>query len=322
MEAQPPLNHALRSPLNIGNEDRPPSMPLPPPHLLHPPPSHPHARPPPHAPFQMPYHTDNNQNPPPSFLQQRPPPSHFFGPPPPIPRPPPPPMPQRPSPPRIHHALPTAVMVGGVLVPVDRPLPLALRSDGVDRSGLGPRGSKMGPPPLMASLLGEPPKLPRPGTVKEPFVPRHAASLHRPGTPGLSLPLLGRVKEPLNLPLPPHSPTSSTPSPSTPNSPAVDNLPARLPANSSSLQKPPASPPGQNRNQSSHPVPLLNLPSSRPFMLSGHIAQRPLLRGRAPPRQFNQDRPMGGFRGGKRSGPPFTGGPFHSEKRPFLHPRY
>ncbi|XP_031708845.1 regulation of nuclear pre-mRNA domain-containing protein 2 isoform X1 [Anarrhichthys ocellatus] len=311
MEA--PSTHAIPSPLNIGTKDMTPSMPLPPPHLLllpphlHPPLSHPHAHPPPQAPFQMPYHTDNIQTPPPSLLHQHPPPpSHFFGPPPPIPRPPPPPMPQRPSPPSTHHAVPTAVMVGGVLVPVDRPL--SVRPEGVDRSGLGPRGSKMGPPPLMGSLLGEPPKLPRPGTVKETFVPRHAPPLHRPGTPGVPLPLLGRVKEPLNLPLPPHSPTSSTPSPSTPNSPAVDTLPT--------------SPPAQPRKQTSNPVPLLNLPSPRPPMLSVPIPQRPLLRGRNPSQQFNQDRPMGGYRGGKRSGPPYTGGPFHSQKRPFRPPRY
>lgn len=323
MEAQPPSTHAIPSPLNIGNKDMSPSMSLPPPHLLlphlHPPPPHPHAHPPPQSPFQMPYHTDNIQAPPPSLLHQHPPPpSHFFGPPPPIPRPPPPPGPQRPSPPPTHHSVPSAVMVGGVLVPVDRPLlhPLSLRLEGVDRSRGGPRGSKMGPPPLMGSLLGEPPRLPRPGTVKEPFVPRHALPHHRPGTPGVPLPLLGRVKEPLNLPLLPRSPTPSTPSPSTPNSPAIDALPAK----SASLQKPPPSPPAQPRDQTSHPVPLLNLPSPRPPILSG--PQRPLLRGRTPSQQFNQERPMGGFRGGKRSGPPFTGGPFASQKRPFLPPRY
>ncbi|GAA6220618.1 regulation of nuclear pre-mRNA domain-containing protein 2-like isoform X1 [Lates japonicus] len=330
MEAQPPSPHAVPPPLNIGpggTEDMNPSMPPPHPQLLlpphlHPPPSHPHLHPPPQ--FQMPYHTENIQTPPPSHLHQHPPPtSPFFSGPPPIPRPPPPPVPQRPSPPPTHPAVPTAVMVGGVLVPVDRPLtlPPPIRPEGAERGGVGPRGHKVAPPPLMTSLLGEPP---RPGTVKEPFVPRHAPPLHRPGTPGVPPPLLGRVKEPMNLPLPSPSPspTSSTPSPSTPNSPAIDSAPARLPAQSSAppLQKPPTSPPAPPRSQPSNPVPLLNLPTPRPPILSVPISQRPLLRGRNP---SQQDLPMGGFRGGKRPGPPFTGGPFHhGQKRPFLPPRY
>ncbi|XP_076592604.1 regulation of nuclear pre-mRNA domain-containing protein 2 isoform X1 [Chaetodon auriga] len=332
MEAQPPSPHDVPPPLNIGqggNEDMTPSMPPHPPHLLlphlHPPPSHPLSHPP-QSPFQMPYHTDNMQTPPPSLLHQHPhPTSPLFGGPPPIPRPPPPPVPQRPSPPPTHSAVPSAVMVGGVLVPIDRPLsfPPPLRPESTDRGGVGPRGSKVGPPPLMSSLLGEPPKLPRPGTVKEPFVPRHAAPLHRPGNPGVPLPLLGRVKEPLNLPLPSPSPTSSTTSPSTPSSPAVDTAPTRLTAQSNvpPLHKPPTSPPAQPRNQTSNPVPLLNLPSPRPPILSVPIPQRPLLPGRNPSQHLSQDLPFGGFRGGKRPGPPFTGGPFHA-KRPFLPPRY
>ncbi|XP_054869640.1 regulation of nuclear pre-mRNA domain-containing protein 2 isoform X3 [Amphiprion ocellaris] len=306
LEAPPPSPHLPPPPL----EDMAVSMP-PPPHLLLPPP-HLHSLslpPPPQTPFHMPYHPDTL---PPSHLHP-PPTSQFFGAPPPIPRPPPPP--QRLSPPPPHGSVPSAVMVGGVLVPVDRPLtlPPPIRPEGADRGSA--RGGKAVPPPLMASLLGEPPKLPRPGTVKEPFVPRHALPLHRPGTPGVPPPLLGRVKEPLNLPLPPTSPspTSSTPSPSTPNSPAVDAPPNR------SLTQPPASPPGgqQPRNQTSNPVPLLNLPTTRPPILS---SQRPLLRGRTPSQQ--QDHHMGGFRGGKRSGPPFAGSPFHAQKRPFLPPRY
>nr|XP_020473229.1 regulation of nuclear pre-mRNA domain-containing protein 2 isoform X2 [Monopterus albus] len=332
MEAQPPSPHAVPPPLNIGQavtEDMTPTMPPPHPHLLlphlHPPPSHPHPHPPPQAQFQMPYHTENIQTPPPSLLPQHPPPtSPFFSVSPTIPPPPPPPVPQRPSPPPAHSALPSAVMVGGVLVPVDRPLslPPPIRPEGAERGGVGLRGNKVTPPPLMTSLLGDPPKLPRPGTVKEPFVPRHAPPLHRPGAPGVPPPLLGRVKEPLNLPLPSPSPspTSSTTSPSTPNSPAVDAAPARLPAQSAAppLQKPSASPPAQPRSQT--PVPLLNLPSPRPPILSVPIPQRPLLRGRTPSQQLNQDLRIGGFRGGKRSGPPFTGGPF--QKRPFLPPRY
>uniref|UniRef100_A0A1A7YMB3 Regulation of nuclear pre-mRNA domain-containing protein 2 n=2 Tax=Iconisemion striatum TaxID=60296 RepID=A0A1A7YMB3_9TELE len=318
LEAPPLSPHVGPPPLNMvqgGAEDMLSSMPPlplpppppPPPHLLlphlHPPPSLPL----PHLPqtvFQMPYHPDNIQTPPPSHLLQHPPlpTPPFFGPPLSIPRLPPPSSLQRLSPPPTHPAVPSAVMVGGVLVPVDpsRSLPPPMKPDCAERGGMGPRGRKITPPPLMPSLLGEPPRLPRPGTVKEPFVPRHTPPLHRPGTPGVPPPLLGRVKEPLIPSLP--SPTSSTTSPTTPNSPAGDSAPS----------KPPVSPPPQ-----SHPVPLLNLPSPRPPILSTPIPQRPLLRGRSP----SQDLPRGGgFRRGKRPGPPFTGGPF--QKRPFLPPRY
>ncbi|XP_041650451.1 regulation of nuclear pre-mRNA domain-containing protein 2 isoform X2 [Cheilinus undulatus] len=315
MEAQSSSPDDPAPPMNT--EDMTPNMPPPLPHLLlaHPPP----------PPFPMPYHTDSLQSPPPSLLHHPPPTSPFFAVPPPIPRPPPPPMPQRLSPPPSHAVVPSAVMVGGVLVPVDRSLtlPLPVRPEGAERGGLAPRGGKVGPPPLMPSLLGEPPKLLRPGTVKEPFSPRHAPPLLRlPGNPGVPLPLLGRVKEPLNLPLPSPSPspTSSTPSPSTPNSPAVDTVPSRLPA--PSLHKPPASPPAQSRNQAPNPVPLLNLPTTRPPILSAPIPQRPLLRGRTPSQHHNQDRQTGRFRGGKRAGGPYTGGPFHAQKRPFFPPRY
>ncbi|CAJ1062340.1 regulation of nuclear pre-mRNA domain-containing protein 2 isoform X1 [Xyrichtys novacula] len=330
MEAHPVSPNAVPPPRNIGQgaaDDINPTMP--PPHLLlphlHPPPSLSHPPPPPpQAQFQMPYHTDM-QTPPPSLLHQLPPPtSPFFSTPPPIPRPPPPPIPQGLSPPPTHPPVPSAVMVGGVLVPVDRPLslPLPVRPEG-ERGGVGPRGNKLGPPPRMSSLLGEPPKHLRPGTVKEPFSPRHAPPLLRPGVP---LPLLGRVKEPLNLPLPPlsPSPTSSTASPSTPTSPAVDTVPSRLSAQSSAppLHKTPASPPAQPRNQTCNPVPLLALPTTRPPILSNPIQQRPLMRGRNHSQHRNQDLHSGGFRGGKRAGPPFTGGPFHAQKRPFLPPRY
>ncbi|XP_030604751.1 regulation of nuclear pre-mRNA domain-containing protein 2 isoform X2 [Archocentrus centrarchus] len=330
--AQSPSPQVIPPPLNIGpggTEDMTSSMPPPPPHLLmpphlHPPPPLPHPHPTPQTQFQLPYHTENMQTPLPSHLHQVPPPtSPFFSTPPAIPRPPPPPLPPRHSPPPTHPAVPSAVMVGGVMVPADRPLPLppSVRTDGTERSGIGPRGGKVAPPPLMSSLLGEPPKPSRPGTVKEPFVLCHAPPLHRPGTPGVPPPLLGRVKEPLNLPLPSPSPTSSATSPSTPNSPAVDTAPSRSLTQSTALplQKPPASPPAQPRNQTPNPVPLLTLPSPRPPILSVPIPQRPLLRGRNPSQQHNQDLP---FRGGKRAGPPFTGGPLHPQKRPFLPPRY
>ncbi|TWW79069.1 Regulation of nuclear pre-mRNA domain-containing protein 2 [Takifugu flavidus] len=279
-----------------------------------PPPSPAPSTPPGH--FQMPYHTEGM---PPSLLLQHPPTSPCFGTPPPIPRPPPPPMSQLPPP--THPAVPSAVMVGGVLVPVDHPssLPHPMRPDAMDRGGVGHRGGKAGPLPLMSSLLGEPPKMPRPGTVKEHYMPRHAAPLHRPGAPAVPLPLLGRVKEPLQPPLVPPSPTSSTTSPSTPNSPAVDAISSRLTA--PPLLNPPTSPPSQPHNQASGPVPLLDLPS-RPPILSLPMSQRPMLRGRPPSQQHNRDHPRGGMRGGKRSGPPFAGGPFPSHKRPYLPPRY
>eukprot|EP00066_Takifugu_rubripes_P026107 XP_011615373.1 PREDICTED: regulation of nuclear pre-mRNA domain-containing protein 2 [Takifugu rubripes] len=318
MEAQPLSPHARPPPLGIsqgGPKDSAPPMPPPPPILLphlHPPP----PLPPPPGHFQMPYHTEGM---PPSLRLQHPPTSPCFGTPPPIPRPPPPPMSQLPPP--THPAVPSAVMVGGVLVPVDHPssLPPPMRPDAMDRGGVGHRGGKAGPLPLMSSLLGEPPKMPRPGTVKEHYMPRHVAPLHRPGAPTVPLPLLGRVKEPLQPPLVPPSPTSSTTSPSTPNSPAVDAISSRLTA--PPLLNPPTSPPSQPHNQASGPVPLLDLPS-RPPILSLPMSQRPMLRGRPPSQQHNRDHPRGGMRGGKRSGPPFAGGPFPSHKRPYLPPRY
>lgn len=322
LETRPPSSHAIPPPPNLGQRgigDTIPSMPPPPPpplpHLLvphlHPPPPLPLPHPlPPQTHFQMPYHTENIQTPPPSHLQHHPT-SPYFGVPPPIPHPPPPPPLQRPSPPPTRAVMPSAVMVGGVLVPLDPvpSIPPPMKPEVAERGGMGPRGSKVTPPPLMSSLLGEPAKLPRPGTVKEPFVPRHTPPLHRPGTPGVPPPLLGRVKEPLILPhpSPSPSPTSSSASPPTPNSPAGDSAPGN----------PPASPPAQPLNKTPHPVPLLNLPTPRPPILSTPISQRPLLRGQSMP----QDHLFrGGFRRGKRYGPRFTGGPF--QKRPFLPPRY
>ncbi|KAK5599876.1 hypothetical protein CRENBAI_014475 [Crenichthys baileyi] len=325
LEGQPPSTQVLPPPINMGQggaEDMNPSMlpppPPPPPHHvphLHPPPSLPLPLPlpPPQTPFPMPYHTENIQTPPPSLFQPHlHPSSPFFTTAPPIPRLPPPPSMHRLSPPPPLPGLPHTVMVGGMLVPVDHTLslPPSVRPEGAERGRMGPRGRKVTPPPLMSSLLGDPPKLPRTGTVKEPLIPRHTPPLHRPGTPGVPPPLLGRVKEPLALPLPSPSPspTSSTPSPSTPNSPAGD----------STLSKPPTSPAAQPHNPSSNPVPLLNLPTSRPPILSTPMQQRPPLRGRS----LSQDHPRGGFRGGKRAGPPFLGGPFHAQKRPYLPPRY
>lgn len=163
--------------------------------------------------------------------------------------------------------------------------------------------------------------MPRPGTVKEHFAPRHAPPLHRPGTPGAPPPLLGRVKDGINLP--PPSPSSSTPP-----SPSGDPLLPRPQA--SPLQHPPASPPAQprhpNPNHPHRPSPsLLRLPSPNPRPSINSIPQRPLLHPRGPPvhPHLNREPPM--FRGGKRPGPPFggaRGGPFYPPKRPFLPPRY
>ncbi|XP_046870417.1 regulation of nuclear pre-mRNA domain-containing protein 2 isoform X2 [Hypomesus transpacificus] len=329
-EVQPPSPthpHGVPPPVNASPDTCPIMPPLPPPHLL--PPhhtllGHPHPLAQPPSQFQMTYHGgDNPQNHPPHLHQHPPPPSPFFSSPPlPIPRPPPPPMPQAPPHNRNFPGPPSAVMVGGVLVPVDRPLPLPppSRPDGADRGGIGgPRGGKGGPVPLMLSLLGEPPKLPRSGTVKEHFTPRHAPPLHRPGTPGAPPPLLGRVKEGLNIT--PPSPTSS----STPPPPSPSGDPPRPQA--PSLQRPPTSPPAVPRNprRPSPPVSLLRLPnpSPRPPILPSPMGQRPLLRARGPPTPPNHDPHM--FRGVKRPGPPFgrgQGGPFHPPKRPFLPPRY
>ncbi|KAJ8005057.1 hypothetical protein DPEC_G00142710 [Dallia pectoralis] len=202
-------------------------MPLPPPHHHLPPhpnpPSHPHPHP--HGPppqFQMPpYHGESPQGHLPSHLHHHPPP-FFSSPPPPMPRPPPPPMPQPPQPPR-NFLPPSAVMVGGVLVPIDRqlPIPPQVHSDGgSDRGGLGggQRGGKGGPPPLMLSLLGEPPKMPRPGTA----------------TPYLSAPKHLRFSA-LQLALPDSHGTPTAlrpPSPSCvcpPPSPALPSSPSRFP---------------------------------------------------------------------------------------------
>nr|XP_061789000.1 regulation of nuclear pre-mRNA domain-containing protein 2-like [Nerophis lumbriciformis] len=296
MEAHSASPHAVPKPLSIGlggSVDMPPTVP-PPHHLLaHPPPPPPLPHPlppppPPQNPFQMLYHAEGLQAPPPSHLLH-PPLPHFFSAPPTIPRPPPPPMS-----PTLSPSLPPVVMAGGLLVPVDR-----MQGGHAPETG-GHRGNRSSPRPLL-SLLGDPPKLPRPGTVKEPFSVHHTPPIHRPGAPGAPPPLLGRVKEHPTV----HPPATS---PTTPNSPAVPSTPAP--------GQPPASPPSQPRNQPPSPVPLLALPTQRPPLLAspqrGHLS-----------RHFNQDNQGGGrFRGNKRAGPPFAGGPFHGQKRSFQPPRF
>ncbi|XP_061675220.1 regulation of nuclear pre-mRNA domain-containing protein 2 isoform X2 [Syngnathoides biaculeatus] len=311
MEAHSNPPHPMPPPLSIGqggSGDMPPTVP-PPHHLLAhppPPPTLPHPvppPPPPQIPFQMLYHTESLQTPPPSHLLLPPPPSpHFFGSPPTIPRPPPPPMS-----PTLSPSLPPPVMVGGLLVPVDRMQagPPPGRHDSAERGG--PRGNGSSPRPLM-SLLGDPPQLPRPGTVKEPFPAHNTPPIHRPGAPGVPPPLLGRVKESPSLHPPPTSP-------STPNSPAMDGAPARaLTQTAAPAGQNLVSPPSQPRSQPPSPVPLLALPTQRPPLLFGNQ------RGHHS-RHFSPDHQGGGrFRGNKRPGPPFAGGPFPGQKRPFQPP--
>ncbi|XP_036394718.1 regulation of nuclear pre-mRNA domain-containing protein 2-like [Megalops cyprinoides] len=344
MEGPPPP--ALGPPPSLGLPPRPsnPALPsqgssdelggsaLPPPpsHLL---PSHPHL-PPGQFQFEERAHMaypgeDPHSRPHP--LPHPPPSSFFSSPPPPIPQPPPPPIPQPPPPPQDFLSPPSAVMVGGVLVPVDRVLPFPpSRPDGGERGG-GAGSSTAGssgvsgagnpnphcPPPLMSSLLGDPP-LPRLGTVKDHFTPRHAPPLHRPGTPGVPPPLLGRVREGPSPP-PASSASSAPPSPSG-DPPPLLLPPNRHPAPAAPLQqnqRPPTSPPAQSRNHRRPPSPLslLRLPSPtpRPHLRPPHPAalpQRQFLRGRPPhplrPPQFDRDPP---FLGGKRPGPPFSGSP-------------
>ncbi|KPP67215.1 hypothetical protein Z043_114217, partial [Scleropages formosus] len=277
-------------------------------------------------------------------------------PPPPIPQPPPPPIPQPPHPPRDFLSPPSAVMVGGVLVPVDRPLPFPpSRPDGGERGGANSSSSNTGstslsgagnpsnphcPPPLMSSVLGDPPpfkETARPGAVKENFSLSHAPPLHRPAS-GPPPPLLGRVQD---GPSPPPSSSASSAPPSPSGDPPSLLTQNRHPTPSvQQSQRPPGSPPSQSRNhrRPSSPVSLMRLPmpGPRPHIRppNPHTQPAPL-----PQRQFLRSRPLHPhtlrhppfereplFHGGKRPGPPFSGGagggPFYPPKRPFLPPRY
>ncbi|KAM9806073.1 regulation of nuclear pre-mRNA domain-containing protein 2-like isoform X2 [Syngnathus typhle] len=313
MEAHSASPHTVPTPLGAGQggggDMPPPAMPLPHHLLAHPSVPHPVRHPlptlpPPQIPFQMLYHAESLQTPPPSHLLHPPLPSpHFFSAPPTIPQPPPPPMS-----PTLSPSLPPGIMVGGLCLPVDRMQAGPGRHDGAERGG--PRGNRPSPRPLL-SLLGEPPKAPRPGTVKESFGAHHTPPIHRPGAPGAPPPLLGRVKEPPNVQPPPTSP-------STPPPPAADGTPARCPAGLPLRHNAPASPSGQPLNHPPSPVPLLALPTQRPPLLSN--PHRPPQRGQHS-RHFNEQG-GGRFRGNKRPGPPFAGGPFHGPKRPFQPPRY
>ncbi|XP_030641415.1 regulation of nuclear pre-mRNA domain-containing protein 2 [Chanos chanos] len=277
-----------------------------------------HARPQPHPlppPAQYPpsYTTENSHTH--SVPQQHPPPPSSFFPSslPPIPQPPPPPIPQPPPPPREILSPTTSVMVGGVLVPIDRVLPYPpsnTRSEGGDRV---PGGTAA---PNAPGFKDAPP---RPGTVKEHFAPRHAPPLHRPGAPGVPPPLLGRARDGPSPP-PPAS-TSSAATSSAPPSPSAEALPllpspSRLPTGVQS-QRPPAGasvrPPA--------PQSLLRLPTTRPALRSP-LPQRPFLRSPVRHPTLNRE-PL--LPGAKRPGPAFTpgqAGSFHPPKRPYLPPRY
>ncbi|XP_064204748.1 LOW QUALITY PROTEIN: regulation of nuclear pre-mRNA domain-containing protein 2a [Anguilla rostrata] len=166
---------------------------------------------------------------------QRPriPPSDFFSsPPPPIPPPPPPPIPQLPPPPKDFLAPPSSVMVGGVLVPVERPL-----SQPPPRGGEG-EANPTTPPALFKDL-------PHHGGVKDHFPSRQAPSLHRPPSS-----MLGRVRDG------PSPPPSSLALPS----PPLDRAHHQL------NQRPPGSPPptgGLPPQSCASPTPITD-PSSAP----------------------------------------------------------
>ncbi|KAL4636176.1 regulation of nuclear pre-mRNA domain-containing protein 2 [Arapaima gigas] len=325
----------------------------PPPHLL---PPHPHI-PPTQFQFEerplMPFPGEDHHSR--SHPHQNPPPASFFSsPPPPIPQPPPPPIP--PHPPRDFLSPPSAVMVGGVLVPVDRALPFPpTRPDGAERGGASSSGNTGGssslggagnpsnpccPPPLMSSLLGDPPYKDKthPGAVKENFSLSHVPPLHRPGTSGAPPPLLGSVQD---GPSPPPSSSASSAPPSPSGDPPSLLSQNRHPTPSvQQSQRPPGSPPPQSRNhrRPSSPVSLMHLPSPgpRPHLRPLHphpqttpVPQRQFLRGRPPHPHALRHPPFEReplFHGGKRPGPPFSGGagggPFYPPKRPFLPPRY
>ncbi len=299
MEAPPPHHPASRSHKNSEELGLVPPLPLP----LPPPPPLPAHLPPP---LQYPPPPYPNQDPirPPHGIPQHHPPPLFF--PPsihPIPSPLPP-IPQTSPPSRdFPHSSKSTVMVGGVLVPIDRVLPYPPANfppDGAGHGGSGGNAPPRGGKHQLSSLLGDPP---RPGTVKEQFVLRHTPPLHRPGTPGAPPPLLGRLREGPS----PTPPSPSTPTTPTPSSPAGEphphlSIPNRLPLHT----------PNQRPHHPSSPPPLLQLPNQH-----HHARRSPQFpRGSLPlnrePLVSGSKRPVGGF----------ASGPFNPPKRPFLPPRY
>ncbi|KAI7806697.1 putative regulation of nuclear pre-mRNA domain-containing protein 2 [Triplophysa rosa] len=273
------------------------------------PPLPPHPPPPTHLPPSLQY-------PPPPYANEdpiRPPLTHaihqhhppFFSSPsiPLIPPPPPPPIPQAPPPPRDFPLSPTStVMVGGILVPIDRVLPFPphnLRQEGMER-GVGSSGSVLsrGNKSQLSSLLGEPP---RPGTVKEQFSLHHAPPLHRPGTPGVPPPLLGRIREGPTPPSPSTPTTPTLPSPAGEPRPLL-SIPSRQSVNT----------PNQRPRRPSSPQPFLHFPNQHRTFRSPHFS-------RGTPSSLNRDSLQPGA---KRPAAGFGGGPFNTPKRPFMPPRY
>ncbi|XP_051999754.1 LOW QUALITY PROTEIN: regulation of nuclear pre-mRNA domain-containing protein 2-like [Xyrauchen texanus] len=255
-----------------------------------------------------PYANENPTRPSHAIPQHHPPPPFF--PPPSLPHVPPPlpPMPQAPHPPRDFPLSPTStVMVGGILVPIDRILPYPpanLRPDGVGLGLVnGGSASQRGSKPQLPSLLGEPP---RPGTLKEQFTLLHAPPFHRPGTPGVPPPLLGRVRE---------GPSPTPPSPSTPTTPNPSPL-----GEPRSLLSIPNRPPSNNPNQRARRP---SSPQSLPHLPNQHQSLRPsqFTRGSQPlsPPSLNREHLLAGV---KRPAASFSGGSFNPPKRPFLPPRY
>ncbi|XP_051574185.1 regulation of nuclear pre-mRNA domain-containing protein 2-like [Myxocyprinus asiaticus] len=294
IEAPPtphPDSHSSENSEELGLAPPPPGH-LPPP-LQYPPP---------------PYATEDPTRPSHAIPQHHPPPP-FYPPTSLSPIPPPlPPIPQAPPPPRDFPLSPTStVMVGGVLVPIDRILPYPpanLRPDGVGH-GLGNCGGapQRGSKPQLPSLLGEPP---RPGMLKEQFTLLHSPPLHRPGTPGVPPPLLGRVREGL-------SPTP--PSPSTPTTPTPSPLGEPRPL-LSIPNRPTINIPNQRARRPSPPQPLHHLPNQHHSLRSPQFPRGSLP---LPPPSLNRE-PL--LPGGKRPAASFSGGPFNPSKRPFLPPRY
>lgn len=249
-----------------------------------------------------------------SIPPPHPPPSPFF-PTPPIPSilPPPPssvapptatlPLPQPlPTPSRDFPLSPTsAVMVGGVLVPIDRVLPhppANLRVDGGMAGNIAPARGK--PHPLHL------------GTLKEQFSPRnaHAPPLHLPGAPGVPPPLMGRGRE--GPPSPSTPPTPTIPSPSGDPRPLLSSpncLPT--PSGANRVRRPP-SPVGLLRPplHASHTSPM----SQRSQPRGGMLLPLPL-----PPPSLSREPLLPGV---KRPGPAFRGGSLHPPKRPFPPQRY
>uniref|UniRef100_A0A9J8AHU9 Regulation of nuclear pre-mRNA domain-containing protein 2 n=1 Tax=Cyprinus carpio carpio TaxID=630221 RepID=A0A9J8AHU9_CYPCA len=288
MEALPPHRPACRSHESSEELGLVPPLPahLPPP-SQYPPPAYPNKDP------IRPSHGIPQHHPPPPFF-----PSSI----PPVP-PPLPPIPQAPPPSRdFCLSSNSTVMVGGVLVPIDRVLPYPpanLHPDGAGHGGSGGSAPPRGGKPQLPSLLGDPP---RQGTVKEQFVLHHTPPLHRPGTPGVPPPLLGRIREGPS-PTPPSPSTPTTPTPSSPAGEPHPHLsaPNRLPLHT----------PNQRPRRPSSPQPLLQLPNQH------HTRRSPQFpRGSLP---LNRE-PL--LPGTKRPAAGFGSGPFNPPKRPFLPPRY